>query len=425
MSWSDVKRRTIQRTRNAASRGAEDDDELTDKRDRLYKMATDMNDLGAGIYECLKDTKKSYETSWELSLTVDKFYNGPFADEWPEARNSMKLHGPVTRYKEAWNQAHSKLRPAAASAAVERALAQVRYFLNESMPQIKVKVEERNAAKLDFESYKRRHEKLGGKGDQAKNQQARQKLETSEARFNALSAKLKDDLIKEKIARDGIVEEAAVTFIVCQHAMYKELAANLGDLVEALPQDKVLSIQKRITDTVLTGGPSSKVAEDSAIGKVAKVAVGMKTVGDYTKSEEQQAQEAREEAEATERAVALAQREQGMLQAQGGGGGAVAGSDIKARSESDFGTVNPVSRLLAKPLEQPPPPPPVSTIGGEGGEQYRALYDCDAEGDGDLAFKAGDLVQVTHKDDSGWWQGSLLGAERSGVFPANYVEVAA
>jgi len=56
-----VKRRTIQRTRNAASRGAEDDAELTDKRDRLYKMATDMNDLGAGIYECLKDTKKSYE----------------------------------------------------------------------------------------------------------------------------------------------------------------------------------------------------------------------------------------------------------------------------------------------------------------------------------------------------------------------------
>jgi hypothetical protein len=188
---------------------------------------------------------KLKQTSYELSLTVEKFYNGPFADDWPETGSGLHLHGPVTRYKAAWDQANSKLRPAAAATAVERSLAQVRFFVNESMPQIRAKVEERNGAKLDFESYKRRHEtasaKSGSGNNQAKLQQLRQKLETSEARYNALNAKLKDEIIKEKIARDGIIEEATITFVVCQHAMYKELAANLGDLVEALPQDKVVA----------------------------------------------------------------------------------------------------------------------------------------------------------------------------------------
>ena len=153
----------------------------------------------------------------------------------------------MARYKVAWDQANSKIRPAAAAITVERSLAQVRFFVNESMPQIRAKVKERNGAKLDFESYKRRHDnasaKSNGSGNlnQAKLQQLRQKLETSEARYNALNAKLKDEIIKEKIARDGIIEEAAITFVVCQHAMYKELASNLGDLIEAFPQDKVAS----------------------------------------------------------------------------------------------------------------------------------------------------------------------------------------
>jgi hypothetical protein len=187
---------------------------------------------------------------------------------------------------------------------------------------------------------------------------------------------------------------------------------------------KVLSIQKRITDTVLTGGPTSRVAEDSALGKVAKVATGMKTVGDYTKTEEQQAQEQRLEAERTQRAVALAQREQGMLKAQQQGGAGMGGSGGGGRESAEFGTTNPVSRLSSAPLASPPPHPPAAAAAAAAavGATHRALYDCDAEGDGDLSFKVGDSICVTRKDDSGWWEGTVVGAGRSGIFPANYVE---
>lgn len=66
-------------------------------------------------------------------------------------------------------------------------------------------------------------------------------------------------MIKEKIARDTIIEEATITFIVCQHLMYKELTANLGDLVASLPEDKVLAIRKKVTDTIQTGGPKVRL----------------------------------------------------------------------------------------------------------------------------------------------------------------------
>jgi hypothetical protein len=47
------------------------------------------------------------------------------------------------------------------------------------------------------------------------------KQETSEARYNGLNARLKDLIVKTKIARDGLIEDAAVTFIVCQEQMFK------------------------------------------------------------------------------------------------------------------------------------------------------------------------------------------------------------
>jgi hypothetical protein len=184
---------------------------------------------------------------------------------------------------------------------------------------------------------------------------------------------------------------------------------------------KVLSIQKRITDTVLTGGPTSRVAEDSALGKVAKVATGMKTIGDYTKTEEQQAQEQLLEAERTQCAVTLAQREQDMLKAQqglgidGGGGG-------DGRDGAGFDTTNPMSQLSSVLLASPPPLPPPATSARTAGATHCALYDCDAEDDGELSFRVGDLICVTRKDDSGWWEGTVVGAEYSGIFPANYIE---
>jgi len=51
----------------------------------------------------------------------------------------------------------------------------------------------------------------------------------------------------------------------------------------------------------------------------------------------------------------------------------------------------------------------------------RALYDYDAENEGDLSFKEGDMINILDKSDpSGWWQGEVNG--NVGFFPSNFVE---
>ena len=54
-------------------------------------------------------------------------------------------------------------------------------------------------------------------------------------------------------------------------------------------------------------------------------------------------------------------------------------------------------------------------------EVVTALYDFTPGDDAtepELAFKTGDVITVTAKDDAGWWTGELNGA--AGLFPANY-----
>jgi hypothetical protein len=398
MNWRDTKRRVFQKGLVVTGvSAANEDNEFLDKKDRFTKMAKDFNEYGAGMYECLGDTKSSFQTSHDLALVVDKFYNGAFAENWPEVNSheTMKLHGIVTRYKEAWVQAHDKIRPAASAAAVERSLGQIRYFVNTSVPEVKKKIDERNAAKLDVDSYRRRYEDMSSKNaSNPKLAPLKQKMDTSDARFKALNALVKDELIKEKIARDTIIEEATITFIVCQHQMYKELASNLGDLVDLLPEDKVLSIRKKITDTVQTGGPKVNLVADSTAMQVAKVAVGMKQVTDYTKSAAELEQQAKEDAARADKATMLAKEEQRRLG-------------------------HPAAPSFSGGVAPPAPP-----IGGSK-EVYVALYDCEAESSGDLAFKTGEMITVSKKDPSGWWIGAIKGQpHRNGQFPANYVELA-
>ena len=55
------------------------------------------------------------------------------------------------------------------------------------------------------------------------------------------------------------------------------------------------------------------------------------------------------------------------------------------------------------------------------GTPYKALYDFEAQQDGDLSFNEGDIITVTDTSDpSGWWVGEIEGV--SGVFPSNFVE---
>jgi len=363
-------------------------------------MSSDMNELGAGLAETLKQTKQCFGTCSELARVMDDFYNGKFAREWPEVNplSNLKQFGTMARYKVAWEHAHDQIRPSAAATAVERVLDRVRYFANVSVPQIKVRVTERNQAGLDLDSYKRRYESMQKKDPQnPKVPYLEQKFRTATERFENLNTALKDDLVKEKIARDVLLEESVITFAVCQHEMFKELVENLKDIVDSMPQDKVSTIRLKIQDLISRGGPQVKQQDENVAKKGLNIALGRVAVTQYIKSDEQIRKEKEEETKRQALAAKVAVQEDTM-------------------------------RLKGSRVANTVPSVPYGRAGGGGAAatslpkttaMCKALYDCEAEGEGDLAFRAGDIISVTNKDDSGWWEGTCNG--RSGQFPANYV----
>ncbi|KAI9247696.1 hypothetical protein BDA99DRAFT_253801 [Phascolomyces articulosus] len=96
---------------------------------------------------------------------------------------------------------------------------------------------------------------------------------------------------------------------------------------------------------------------------------------------------------------------------------------------NDPGVVSPPpnygqSFQQTQPLQQqkrapPPPPPKPQTLKKE---YVVALYDLDAQQDGDLTIRAGDRIEIIEKTDDtmDWWKGKI--GQREGMFPANYVE---
>lgn len=74
----------------------------------------------------------------------------------------------------------------------------------------------------------------------------------------------------------------------------------------------------------------------------------------------------------------------------------------------------------AAAAKRAPPPPPVKPKPAAAAppvEYVTALYDYEAQAEGDLSFKAGDRIELVEKSENAedWWTGRLRGAQ--GVFP--------
>lgn len=76
--------------------------------------------------------------------------------------------------------------------------------------------------------------------------------------------------------------------------------------------------------------------------------------------------------------------------------------------------------MSAATKRAPPPPPPLKPKPKPPVPQMvyvTAVYDFDAQAEGDLSFRAGDRIELVKKTDNqeDWWTGRLNGQE--GVFP--------
>ncbi|KAI9683215.1 MAG: hypothetical protein M1820_010921 [Bogoriella megaspora] len=71
----------------------------------------------------------------------------------------------------------------------------------------------------------------------------------------------------------------------------------------------------------------------------------------------------------------------------------------------------------------PPKPKPSRLSGAPAAETVTALYDYEAQAEGDLSFTAGDTIEIIERSDNDneWWTGRV-GLKR-GQFPGNYVKL--
>lgn len=91
-------------------------------------------------------------------------------------------------------------------------------------------------------------------------------------------------------------------------------------------------------------------------------------------------------------------------------------SDSPRTPTNSSGKVGPGRPAAPKPLFQ-------SKAGNLRNDEAVALFTFDADQPGDLGFKKGEIIQVTKKTGStnDWWTGVI--GTRTGIFPANYVEM--
>ncbi|KAF8467304.1 reduced viability upon starvation protein [Kalaharituber pfeilii] len=88
------------------------------------------------------------------------------------------------------------------------------------------------------------------------------------------------------------------------------------------------------------------------------------------------------------------------------------------RSNSTASTFSAVG----KPKPPPPPKPKPKALTAQV-EMATAMYDFDAQMEGDLGFRAGDVIEIVQRtsNENEWWTGKLRGVV--GQFPGNYVKL--
>lgn len=84
---------------------------------------------------------------------------------------------------------------------------------------------------------------------------------------------------------------------------------------------------------------------------------------------------------------------------------------------------SPAFSAIGKPKPPPPKPKPSRLSGAPNVETVTALYDYEAQAEGDLSFMTGDVIEIVTRtqNENEWWTGKVNG--RQGQFPGNYVRV--
>jgi amphiphysin len=101
----------------------------------------------------------------------------------------------------------------------------------------------------------------------------------------------------------------------------------------------------------------------------------------------------------------------------------VSPGSLKSPTSPPIGSSGLAMAAAAKSKPPPPKPKPKALAGKSTAEMVTALYDFSAQAEGDLSFRAGDVIEIVSRtqNENEWWIGKLNG--KQGQFPGNYVKV--
>lgn len=160
-----------------------------------------------------------------------------------------------------------------------------------------------------------------------------------------------------------------------QAELFKHASFELESVLNALPSDKVTEVRAKVQEILNSGGVSSQAQpKDKRIFDFGQSVPGLK-------------------------------------------------SEIKSQAPLPVAIATSSMPLQQVAIQQQRQTESTNNLdSGRANKEYAiALYDNEIEDDEELAFTAGQRIEVIEKDDSGWWRGKVDG--RQGLFPINYVKM--
>jgi len=460
-SFKDIKRRGVESFLQAVGASETTVDAVyTEEYDKFNVMVDDLNEIGAGLSEYLISLKQNYGLGNDLAEVLDSYYNGEFNRPWISSNpnlSHLSLHKEVASMKKAWHENDEIVRKSVAHVWINRGLTPMRAFVNTVTPDIEDACALREAYRKDADSYRRRYGAVQKKAQNAKTPEKKAeaqqeqaklnvKLENANKLYDAQNSLVKGELEKAKIARDEAIEMMVVTVAACQMELFEQSYKRLVSACSSFPPDKMAQVRSSVQNMIRTGGPNPAEAPVASVGvrQVANIVVGKSTPGDLRREREEQDQKS---------AAALAKAREVIMNDTAGASSApktagrgpplppkrVSATTELSNSLKSFkqptlgqrtgppappnrgGGPPPLPKKSAPPAlpkKAAPPPPPKKAAGGA--NMVTALFDNVPDDSDELAFSAGDRIEVIKKDPSGWWEGKI--GMKKGIFPANFVK---
>jgi hypothetical protein len=293
----DFKRRSVQIVlKSVGTREDIVDEEYDTHVIKFHEMMKEMHGCETTLHCFLSQQKIIFSEGQTLTHSVNRIYdiNADIErnNKWSGVVNQLQHESQASSLQAKWAQIHETYRSSTAAVCQEYALEPVKAACTRLVPEIDNACKARNTYHVDLQSYHRRlkvlkakqkdlvdkdkHEKEDGEPTPAAlhleelREKIQHKLNASLDHFKHHNDKTKSEIIAAKQAHDKLMDTLLITTLVCQAELFSQAAAQLQEVVESLPQDRVEEVRQRIADLVSLGGVKTVSREEKTSSSFAK-----------------------------------------------------------------------------------------------------------------------------------------------------------